>query len=101
MKLSNEFPNWLKYGQYLANFAEYKRAKRAFDRHLEDNPYDYDALYGAGWAMYMAEKYDKALPYLKAAVQLNPLGEATEYYDCVCGQLGIDPDELGVDRGER
>ena len=93
MKLSSEFSNWLKYGQHLALSAEYKRAKRAFDRRLEDDPYDYGALYGAGRALYVTGEYGKALPYLEAAFRLSPIGDATEYYNAVCEKLGVEREE--------
>ena len=90
MKLLNKIPGWLvEYGNYLLGDSEYARAKRVFDRHLEDDPYDYDALYGAGWALYITGEYDKALPYLDAAFRLNPTGKATEYYNAVCEKLGV------------
>ena len=41
--------------QFLGDEQNANQCYRAFERHLEDYPNDYETLYSVGWAMFMAE----------------------------------------------
>ena len=86
--LPNDFDNWLDYGNHLSNCNDFNSAAKAFERHLEDYPNDYETLYSVGWALFMAQRYSDALPYLEDAVLLNPYGDAIEYLDACKDAMG-------------